>query len=182
MSRNSSGWNALGRLIGEALRRRFGAWPQPTPSRGGSADGGNARSSGSGDTYPGDFHEPFTISYEPHPDNTPDPGEIVWTWVPYEEDHSKGKDRPVVIVGRHGNDLLAVPMTSKDHDPDAAQEAGEGRYWVDIGSGDWDRSGRASEVRVNRIITVDPSAVRRIACRLDQSHFEQVAQGIQRHW
>ncbi|GAB5080487.1 hypothetical protein ARTHROSP310_36360 [Arthrobacter sp. AD-310] len=28
------------------------------------------------------------------PDGEPDPGEVVWTWVPYQEDHGRGKDRP----------------------------------------------------------------------------------------
>ena len=132
--------------------------------------------------YPGDFRGRFDISYDPHPDGVADPGEVVWTWVPFEEDHSQGKDRPVVIVGRDRGWLLAVPMTSKDHDRDAAQEAGEGRYWVDIGAGDWDRSGRPSEVRVNRILRIDPHAVRRIAARLDQGRFADVAEGIRCHF
>lgn len=111
-----------------------------------------------------------------------DPGEVVWTWVPFEEDFDKGKDRPVLIVGRDGRWLLAVPLTSKDHDRDAAQEAAEGRYWIDIGPGPWDASGRASEVRVNRIVRVDPAAVRRIGARLDRDRFEAVARAIRAHW
>ncbi len=34
------------------------------------------------------------ISYEPEADGLPDPGEVVWGWVPFEEDPSQGKDRP----------------------------------------------------------------------------------------
>lgn len=111
-----------------------------------------------------------------------DPGEVVWTWVPYEEDHSQGKDRPVLIVGREGRWLLALPLTSKDHDLDAAQESRAGRFWVDIGSGDWDRSRRESEARVDRVIRVNPKAVRRIGARLDADRFAAVADGIRRHW
>ncbi len=85
--------------------------------------------------------------YAPRPDGRPDPGEIVWTWVPYEEDHSQGKDRPVLLVGRDGDWLLGLQLTSKDHDRDAEQERRAGRRWVDIGSGAWDRQGRPSEVR-----------------------------------
>ena len=29
----------------------------------------------------------------------PEPGEVVWTWVPYEEDPTRGKDRPVPVIG-----------------------------------------------------------------------------------
>ena len=78
----------------------------------------------------------------PRPDGRPDPGEIVWTWVPYEEDHSQGKDRPVLVIGRDGDWLVALPLTSKDHDRDEQQERRSGREWVDIGSGAWDGRGR----------------------------------------
>lgn len=135
-----------------------------------------------GAAYPGDHRGPFHICYDPHPDDEPDPGEVVWTWVPYEEDHSQGKDRPVLIVGRQDRWLLAVPLTSKDHDADASQEARSGRFWVDVGTGAWDRSGRESEARVNRVIRVNPRAVRRIGARLDEQRFTAVAQGIRQHW
>ena len=62
-------------------------------------------------------------SYEPHPDGEPDPGEVVWAWVPYEDDPSQGKDRPVLLVGRDGDVLLGLQLTSKDHDRDAEDEA-----------------------------------------------------------
>lgn len=95
--------------------------------------------------------------------------------MPFEEDHTQGKDRPVLVIGTDGPWLLALPLTSQDHDLDARQEAAEGRYWVDIGSGSWDREGRASEVRVNRILRVDPKAVRRTAGRLSKERFDEVA-------
>ena len=44
----------------------------------------------------------MTLEYSPNPDGKPDPGEIVWTWVPFQEDSSKGKDRPVLLIGRDG--------------------------------------------------------------------------------
>src|SRR5690242_8951646 len=49
--------------------------------------------------YPGDFVGVPDLTYSPQPDGQPDPGEIVWTWVPYEEDHRQGKDRTVLLVG-----------------------------------------------------------------------------------
>ena len=101
--------------------------------------------------------------------------------MPYEEDHTQGKDRPVLIVGRDAPWLLAAPLSSKDHDLDAAQEASEGRYWVEIGRGAWDRSGRESAVRVNRMIRVDPTGVRRIGARLDEQRFNTVADAIRQH-
>ena len=69
-------------------------------------------------------------------------------------------------------------LTSKDHDHDARQQQRAGREWVDIGSGGWDRSGRPSEVRVNRIIRVDPDAIRREGAVLARERFEEVATAI----
>ena len=114
-----------------------------------------------GAAYPGDFRGNPAISYEPNPGNgkVADPGEIVWTWVPFEEDHSQGKDRPVLVIGHDGPWLLALPLTTKDHDLDVAQEARAGRHWTDIGSGPWDHRGRDSEVRLDRILRVDPAGV-----------------------
>jgi len=109
-----------------------------------------------------------------------DPGEIVWTWVPFEEDHTQGKDRPVLVIGRDGPWLLALPLTSKDHDRDAAQEARAGRHWADIGSGAWDPRGRSSEVRVDRILRVAPDRVRREGSVLDKGRFSQVAAAVRR--
>jgi len=109
-----------------------------------------------------------------------DPGEIVWAWVPFEEDHSQGKDRPVLVIGRDGRWLLALGLTSQDHDRDAAQEARAGRHWTDIGTGSWDNRGRPSEVRVDRILRVDPAAVRREGAVLDEGAFSKVAAAVRR--
>lgn len=130
--------------------------------------------------YPGDFSGPLTMEYAPLRDDQPDPGEVVWTWVPYEEDHAKGKDRPVLLIGRDGEWLLGLPLTSKDHDRDAAQEASQGRYWVDIGSGAWDSRGRESEARVDRIIRVNPGTVRREGAQVSREVFDEVAAGVRR--
>ncbi len=128
--------------------------------------------------YPGDFVGLPDLDYSPLADGRPDPGEIVWTWVPYEEDHAKGKDRPVLLIGRDEPWLLALPLTSKDHDLDAAQEHRAGREWVDIGTGGWDARGRASEVRVNRIVRVDPHGIRREGSVLPRHTFDGVAAAV----
>ncbi|WP_040162207.1 type II toxin-antitoxin system PemK/MazF family toxin [Nigerium massiliense] len=125
-------------------------------------------------SYPGDFRGRPDVSYNPQPGETADPGEVVWTWVPYEEDHSRGKDRPVLLIGRDGQWLLGLPLTSKDHDRDEQQKAREGRHWADVGTGPWDRSGRPSEARLDRIVRVDPDAVRRVGGVLPRDVFDDV--------
>ncbi|MGA4670267.1 type II toxin-antitoxin system PemK/MazF family toxin [Propionibacteriaceae bacterium Y1923] len=128
--------------------------------------------------YPGDFSGPLTMDYSPRPGDEADPGEVVWTWVTFEEDHRKGKDRPVLLIGRDGDWLLGLPLTSKDHDRDAAQEAGEGRYWIDVGTGPWDKQRRPSEARTDRIIRVDPRSVRRIGGHVSEEIFAEVAEEV----
>jgi hypothetical protein len=126
------------------------------------------------DPYPGDFTGRVDIEYRPRKDGQPDPGEVVWTWVPFEEDHSRGKDRPVLIIGRDGAWLLGLQLTSKDHDRDAADEARWGRRWMDVGSGAWDPKGRPSEVRLDRVVRVSPGAVRREGATLDKKTYRAV--------
>ena len=120
------------------------------------------------------------VVYAPDLDGSADPGEIVWTWVPFEEDDGRGKDRPVLVVGRDGDALLALMLSSKDHDVDAADEARHGRHWVDVGTGAWDRQGRPSEVRVDRVLRLDPADVRREGATLDRARFDAVAAEVHR--
>jgi len=125
----------------------------------------------------------FEAPYAPElGDGGPDVGEIVWTWVPYEDDPHRGKDRPVLVVGVEGDTLLGLMMTSKDHDRDAEDEARWGRHWMDVGAGDWDARRRPSEVRVDIVLRLDAARVRREGAVLDRACFDAViAQLRQRH-
>ena len=118
---------------------------------GGRVSAPGAASTAGAASYPGDYTGPLRPDYAPKPDGRPDPGEIVWTWVPFEEDHSQGKDRPVLVVAREAEGtLLAVQLSSKAHNGD--------RAWVPLGSGPWDRSGRDSWVNVDRVLRLDDVA------------------------
>ena len=125
------------------------------------------------------------IVYAPEVDGEPDPGEVVWGWVPYEDDPSQGKDRPVILLahgtgGQEGS-WLGLGLTSKDHDRDAEQEASYGRYWMDVGSGGWDREGRPSEVRLDRLLVLAPADIRREGAALDPAVFEAVVAEARKH-
>ncbi|MCB5907216.1 type II toxin-antitoxin system PemK/MazF family toxin [Streptomyces pinistramenti] len=114
-------------------------------------------------------------SYAQDPDGDPDPGEIVWTWVPYEENDGRGKDRPVLVVAREAaGTLLAVQLSSKRHDQD--------REWVALGTGPWDRAGRDSWVDLDRVLRVHPKGMRREACALDRDRFGLVAQRLRERY
>ncbi|GHB10650.1 MULTISPECIES: type II toxin-antitoxin system PemK/MazF family toxin [Streptomyces] len=110
---------------------------------------------------------PVRTSYAPDRDGAPDPGEIVWTWVPFEENDGRGKDRPVLVVAREREGtLLAVQLSSKQHERD--------HEWVALGAGPWDSSGRASWVDLDRVLRVHEDGMRREACALDRDRFDLV--------
>jgi hypothetical protein len=142
---------------------------------GGGFDGG-AAGTGTGSPYAGDYLGAGTISYSPEADGSPDPGEIVWTWVPYQEDYSQGKDRPVLVIGNHRGRLLALMMTSRDRNNARSRD----EDYVDIGSGAWDVRGRPSEIKLDRVLQLDPGAVRREGAVLPRATFEKVAQSMRR--
>ena len=121
------------------------------------------------------------FAYSPDPDGEADPGEVVWAWVPFEEDPAQGKDRPVLVLARHETRLVVAQMTSKDHDRDAAQEARWGRFWHDVGTGDWDRQGRPSEVRLDRLLLVEPASVRREGATMKREVFDGVVAALRHH-
>ncbi|MBF6356968.1 type II toxin-antitoxin system PemK/MazF family toxin [Nocardia higoensis] len=108
------------------------------------------------------------IVYAPHLDGRADPGEIVWTWVPYEEDPSNGKDRPVLVVGRDKRTLLGLMLSSNS-------ERQHDRDWLAIGTGDWDHQGRASWVRLDRVLDVPEAGIRREGAILPRKTFDLVA-------
>ena len=114
------------------------------------------------------------IGYVPRDDGRPDPGEVVWAWVPFDEGDGRGKDRPVLVIGRRDGDLVGLQLSSQDHDLDAADEARHGRCWTDIGTGAWDRQGRPSEVRLDKLLVLDPARVRREGAALDRKRFDRV--------
>ncbi|MEZ0579341.1 type II toxin-antitoxin system PemK/MazF family toxin [Nocardioides sp. MH1] len=116
--------------------------------------------------------------YRPVADGRPDPGEVCWAWVPYEDDPRQGKDRPVLVIAAREDDgdrvVDCLVMTSKDHDRDAAQEARAGRHWMDVGTGGWDREHRPSEARLDRLVTLRESDVRREGAALDPETYAEV--------
>lgn len=120
-------------------------------------------------------------SYQPIMDGDADPGEVVWTWVPYQEDASVGKDRPAVVIGARGEGVYLLQLTSKDHSRDAAEEAAAGRYWFDIGSGAWDPKGRPSEVRLDRALWVKATDVRREGSILPEVTWRRIVDALEEH-
>lgn len=113
------------------------------------------------------------IEYTPSIDGDPDPGEVVWNWIPFEEDPAQGKDRPVVIIGRRGDALVGVPLTTKQNDREAQ---------IPMGTGDWDPQHRQSFARIWRMLDLDPTGMRREGAVLDRTRFDQLVAAVDRYY
>lgn len=153
----------------------------PRPSGPAQGDGRSSGSASAKDSeYPGDYRGSVNVSYTPDLDGNADPGEVVWGWIPFEEDYSQGKDRPSLVVGKDGHWVLALMLTSQDHIPGGIGEVREDRHarWMNIGSGDWDSQGRPSEIRLDRVIRLDPESIRREGAIMPQEIFDQVAENV----
>ena len=128
---------------------------EPEPERGGAH------------TYRG----PVAWEYSPEMDGDPDPGEIVWTWVSFEEDARLGKDRPIAILGRaEDHRLVGMMLSTRDHSDD--------RDWLAIGSGPWDHEGRRSWLRRDRLLAVRADSVRREGAVMPRATYDSVLAAV----
>ena len=114
-----------------------------------------------------------TIEYSPRLDGDPDPGEVVWAWVPFEDDPTQGKDRPVIIIGRRGAMLVGVPLTTKRNHREAQ---------INMGTGGWDPKRRTSYARIWRMCDIDPERTRREGSVLDMRRFEALVRAVDEYY
>ena len=114
-----------------------------------------------------------TVEYTPRIDGDPDPGEVVWAWVPFEEDPEQGKDRPVVVIGRRGHKLVGVPLTTKRSDREAQ---------IAIGSGGWDPKRRPSYARIWRMLDLEHEGTRREGSVLERDRFDKVIAAVDEYY
>ncbi len=157
------------KLLTQSTQQRERTAQRPAPSRPGTSrtEARPRPSSGGARTAPAG-ERARRVAYAPDLDGAADPGEIVWTWVPYEEDDGRGKDRPVLVVGREGRDLVGLMLSSQSGRADD-------RNWIGIGAGTWDGEGRPSYVRLDRVIEVGEHEIRREGAVLDEGRFDRVA-------
>jgi len=164
-------WRELGRLIERVLRDAMRA---PRPGSGSAPRTGRGLSGSGQVESPGQYGADATrdvrreelpqirIAYAPDADGDPDPGEIVWTWVPYVENDGRGKDRPVLIIGRLGSEaVVGCSLSTKQH-----------RGFIPIGAGGWDSQGRESYLSPERLLRVTPAGMRREGHVLPRDRFE----------
>ncbi|UAJ77987.1 type II toxin-antitoxin system PemK/MazF family toxin [Leifsonia sp. ZF2019] len=162
--------SAIGRLFRPSAAPTPSA---PTPARPGAEPG----RSGATATVQVDPRRLGAIrtSYVPSTDGDADPGEIVWTWVPFEEADGRGKDRPVLVVASESaGTVLAVALTSQEH-------PGRPEY-VPVGAGSWDGRHRPSYARVDRVYRLHQGGMRREAAALDRRAFDAVRASLRQRY
>jgi PemK-like, MazF-like toxin of type II toxin-antitoxin system len=136
---------------------------------------GDGRDPRPGTAVARDYQGRVLLDYAPELDGDPDPGEIVWGWVPYEEDPSLGKDRPMVVIGRVDDGsaaVVALMLSSHDHDGDPG--------WVHLGTGAWDVERRESWVRTDRLFAVPPDGIRKEGAVLAKDRFLRLVTDLAR--
>ncbi|WP_017596001.1 type II toxin-antitoxin system PemK/MazF family toxin [Nocardiopsis potens] len=117
-----------------------------------------------------------SLEYAPEPDGRADTGEVVWTWVPYEENDGRGKDRPLLVVGRKGTRLHALMLSSQEPDPHEEHD------WLELGEGPWDSGGRTSYLCLDRLFEMEEDDIRREGAVLDGRRFAEVAAVLRRRY
>lgn len=163
---------AIGASAIGALRHALSRTPRPAERRGSprTFEAGNFGQFGDGATRELRRSEVARLrpSYDPHPDGDPDPGEIVWTWVPYAENDGRGKDRPVLIIARLSDAAVAGCYLSTKAHPG----------YVSVGTGGWDSAGRESFLNPERVLRVTNDGMRREGHVLAQADYRWAVERI----
>lgn len=117
-----------------------------------------------------------SIVYAPDMDGQTDPGEVVWAPVLLEGD-TQPRERAVVVVGRHKQTLLGALISTHSRHADSP-------HWLFIGSGAWDDDGRPSWVRLDKILEVPESGIRRSGAIMPRRRFDRIAARLRSdyHW
>lgn len=116
------------------------------------------------------------MHYAPDRDGDADPGEVVWAWVPYEDDVTQGKDRPVLVIGYQEHLLVAVQLSSRSH-----HDRADAHDWVEVGRGAWDSQGRVSYADASRLLRFIPTEIRREGAALHPDAFARVVARVAHH-
>ena len=77
----------------------------------------------------------------------------------------------VVIVGRRRRTMIGVSLTSRHRD---------GESQVSVGTGAWDREGRPSYAKLDRLLEIDPEQVRREGAVLPRRTFDELVDAVRR--
>ncbi|HEV2890413.1 MAG TPA: hypothetical protein VGX28_08555 [Frankiaceae bacterium] len=103
------------------------------------------------------------------------PGAVVWGPVKFMESDAVEKDRPVLVVGREGDILLVLTLSTQ-------AKHGQHAEWYPLGAGAWDRQGRPSWTRLHPWYRMRAKDVRRWGGLVDAATFEGVKDALVRRY
>lgn len=109
-----------------------------------------------------------TVVYSPDMDGQADPGEVVWIPLQLEGETAALRERGVVVVGRQGQHLLGMLISTRTEHADQPE-------WLFIGSGSWNEDPKPSWVRIDRVLLVPESGIRRAGAVMPRKRFELIA-------
>lgn len=118
-----------------------------------------------------------SIHFAPDLDGQADSGEVVWVWAPTDGANSPPHERAILVIGRNRSTLMGLLISpNPQHD--------EEEWWLEIGSGEWDESGRQCWLRLDRVLEVSEEQVRRQGILFPQRRFERLANRMRSiyHW
>ena len=87
----------------------------------------------------------------------------------------KFTERALVVIGRTGDHVLGL-ITSPN--PEHADD----EKWLDIGSGPWDEQGRRSWLRLDKVIKVAETAIRRQGAVIPLGRFNRIASRLRNEY
>lgn len=118
-----------------------------------------------------------SIFFAPDMDGQADSGEVVWVWAPTGGPSSPPSERAILLVGRTRSTVLGLLISANATHADDDS-------WLEIGSGEWDESGRQCWVRLDRVLEVSEEQVRRKGILFPQRRFERIALRLRQkyHW
>ncbi|MDR7330020.1 type II toxin-antitoxin system PemK/MazF family toxin [Corynebacterium guangdongense] len=115
---------------------------------------------------------PRVIFYTPDVDGQADPGEVVWFWAPGDDPADPPQERAMLVVGRsRSRDVLGLLISPNEQHADDED-------WMEVGVGYWDNAGRPSWIRLDHIIEVPESALRREGALFPRGRFERIASAL----
>ncbi|VEH09218.1 PemK-like protein [Corynebacterium kutscheri] len=114
-----------------------------------------------------------SIFYAPDMDGQVDPGEIVWFIAPVDK-HS-GEERAMVVIARTGDTVYGLLISANAHHD-------KEETWLDIGAGPWNKKGHNAWVRLDKVITVPETSLRREGSVIPQQRFDRIARRLRKDY
>lgn len=109
-----------------------------------------------------------SIVYAPDMDGHADAGEVVRAKVKLDGESGAGVERSVLVIGRHRRELLgALISTDERH--------AEDERWLFVGTASFSGEPLPSWVRLDKILVVPESGIRRSGTVLPRRRFERIA-------